>query len=209
MTVVWITATLLQTLAARGQGKAGATFTSTELIDWLGSELTDQQRTTATSALCRLQYVKHQFRHGGPTGQESLYTVTAEGAAAINEAGQGHVHKSGPKGPTGPQKAPPPPDSLVMRLWKLVRMRGLVDSDSAAVTLCDAGDPVAFKRMQDSVAKYLRRWCQAGALAESARRVGAVGTSNGCKRYVLQDAWKSSAEPPRWHQVTKGRRDAA
>lgn len=201
MAVVWVTATVLQLLAQQGLGRAGATFTATELAGWVGTALTQQQRVNATSTLCRLQFLKHQVAHEGDTGREDRYTVTAEGAIAVQEAQQGQQRKSGPKGARKPN--PHRRDSLVMRLWTLVRMRGMADSDSAARTLCNAGQQAEFERMQATVAKYLRRWCAAGALDESSRRVGAEGTSNGCKRYVLREDWKARAEPPQWRQIAK------
>lgn len=202
MTVVWVTATVLQLLAQHGMGAAGATFTATELAVWVKGQLTQEQRVNATSTLGRLQLLKHDMRVEGAAGLVDRYTVTQAGAKAIAEAAAGYQRKSGPKGSRKPN--PHKRDSLVMRLWSLVRMRGLVDSDSAARTLCDAADPADFTRMQASVAKYLRRWCDAGALDESSRRVGAAGTSNGCKRYVLKPEWQAAAEPPRWRQIAKG-----
>ncbi|TXI20191.1 MAG: hypothetical protein E6Q67_09525 [Roseateles sp.] len=201
MSQVWVTATVLQLLAQRGLGRVGATFLATELAQWVQGHLTQVQRVHATTTLCRLGFLQHQVVGVGETGRDDQYTVTAEGLAAITEAAAGHVRKSGPKTSRAPN--PLKADSLVMRVWRLVRMRGIVDSDTLARTLCDAGDEVAFARMQDSCAKYLRRWATAGALDESAKRVGATGTSNGFKRYVLKPEWKKCPEPPRWGKTAK------
>lgn len=201
----WVTATVLQALAERELG-LGSTFIGTDLAKWVGESLSRDQRINATTALCRLRFVEHLVVHIDGVGRQDQYLITADGAAAIAEAAKGRVRKSGPK--LSRSASPLKPDSLVMRLWSLMRMRQMLDSDSAARTLCDAGDD-DFKRVRSSVTKYLRRWTTAGALQESARRVNASGSSNGYKRFVLKDSWKRSAEPPAWREIARQTKAAA
>lgn len=201
----WVTAAALAALAARGL-RQGGTFTADELATWTAGTLTPEQRVHASSRLCLLAFVQHEVRL--VSGQRvDTYTVTAEGHAAIDAARLGHVRKSGPKGTRAPN--PVREDDLATRLWALVRLRKLIDSDSAARTLCDAGDDAAFERTRATVRKTLRRWELAGALLASARLVKRRDdpvSSNGNKRYVLVEP--SSPTPPRWRQVVKARAQA-
>lgn len=194
----WVTAKALVALAALGF-KAGQTFTSGDLAGWARS-LTSAQRVNATTRLCALGFVSHQvkiLREAEQDVRADVYTVTAEGAAAIEAAFMGHVRKSGPKSTRKPN--PVPAGALVTRLWALLRIRHATDSDSAAQLLCDAGQD--FEQTRATVRKYLRRWCAAGSLVESSRRIGPQGHSNGVKRYVLV---KDSPTPPAWRQIAKG-----
>lgn len=195
----WVTATVLQVLAQHQLGRAGASFDAAELDLWVKGLISSKQRVHATTRLCALGFLKHAPVLDAQRQRQDRYTVTGDGAAAITEAARGMVRKSGPKGHRAPN--PIKPESLVARLWALVRMRRIVDSDTATQTLCDAGED--FKRVAGTVRKYLRRWAAAGALDESAMRVGAVGTSNGCKRYVLREGWECSATPPAWRQIAR------
>lgn len=176
----WVTAAVLQALAQRNAA-AGNEFTAAQLDQWLAGALKPAQRVHATTRLCALGFLRHCviIVDGG---RVDMYTVTAEGAAAVRAAGSGQVRKSGPKAPHGKRHALPP-QSLSARLWALLRMRTMLDAESATATLCDAGGD--FERTRASVRRYLRRWADAGAVAESARRVNAQGTSNGFKRFVL------------------------
>ncbi len=198
---VWVSATVLAALATQGLDHAGAEFRCVELARWTDGQLTRVQRTNATSQLIKVGFITFRNVAGDKLGARNmLYVVTAEGAQAISAARKGEVRKSGPK---GSRKANPlPSTALAARLWKLLRMRGHVDSDSAAQLLCDAGDE-NFKRVSATVRKYLLRWANAGALEEGARRVGAKGNSNGFKRYVLRAEWAKSMEPPAWRQIAK------
>lgn len=191
----WVTALALKTLADMVK-RTGDDFTASQLATWMGDTVTKEQRVHATSRLCALGFVKHQAEV--ILGERvNVYTVTPEGSAAIEAARQGHVRMSGPKG----TRAPNPVDqkALVTRLWNLMRVRRMLDSKSAATTLCNAGDD--FEKARASIRKYLRRWADCGAVAESARRIGAQGRSNGDKRFVLL---VDSPEPPRWRQAAKG-----
>lgn len=196
---MWVSATVLQVLAAQQLQRVGAEFSNRDLAKWLGDRLTAAQRVKATSRLCYLAFLSHRMAVDASKGDlVHLYTVTADGAAAIEEAGKGAVLRSGCKG-TRKGNAPRP-DSLVMRLWSLIRLRTIVDSESATQTLCDAGSD-DFRRMQLNVQRHLRRWAEAGALTEAARRINPGRGSNGNKRYVLVDAWKCSTHPPAWRQI--------
>lgn len=196
----WVTATVLLALARRCLVEGGS-FTAEQLADMTAGALTPAQRVHASTRLCALGFVKHSVRIGGEKQLRlDVYTVTAEGAAAIEAAGQGHVRKSGPKGNRAPN--PTQPLALTTRLWSLMRMRRMLDSDSAAQLLCDAGSD-DFKRTQSTVRRTLARWASTGAITQAARRVSTPGqapTSNGCKRYVLV---QDSPEPPRWRQAAK------
>jgi hypothetical protein len=188
----WVTAAVLQALAQRA-AVAGTVFSAGQLQQWLAGALTPAQRVHATTRLCALGFVRHCVM--GMDGQRAdLYTVTAEGAAAVRAAGSGQVRKSGPKAPHGKRHALPP-QSLSARLWALLRMRTMLDAESATATLCDAGGD--YERTRASVRRYLRRWADAGAVAESARRVNAHGTSNGNKRFVLV---ADAPMPPSMHR---------
>jgi hypothetical protein len=202
----WVTAAALQALAAQGL-RAGAEFTAGELECWTRSTLTRQQRVHASSKLCALAFVRHRLeRTGGGLIPVDTYRITAEGAAAIQAAAQGQVRKSGPKGSRAPN--PTDPDALASRLWRLLRMRRALDSDTAAQLLCDAasGD---FERVQATVRRTLARWATTPQVQVAARRVAVPGqarSSNGCKRYVLVH---DTPEPPRWRQAGKAAQVAA
>ncbi len=174
--VRWVSAAVLAALAARGLGK-GDKFTSQDLLAWVPGLKAERKRTHATTTLCRLGFVTYKQRKGW-----GEYTVTAVGAEAVLVAAQGQLRKSGPKGPHGHRNAARP-HSLAARLWALIRARKLLDADTAASLLVDAGADVA--TAAKTISRYLYRWAGAGYLQESAQRVGAVGTGNGFKRYVL------------------------
>lgn len=198
----WVTATALQALAALWF-RSGQAFTSADLAGWART-LTPVQRVHATSRLCALGFITHEvrvLRECDHDVRADLYTVTPAGQAAIEAAFMGDVRKSGPKGSRRPN--PVAHGALVSRLWALLRMRGSADSDSAAQVLCDVGED--FEQTRATVRKYLRRWCIAGALAESSRRIGPQGHSNGVKRYVLV---QDSPTPPAWRQLAKAQQGA-
>jgi len=176
----WVTAAVLQALATQ-QLVQGDVFSVRQLDDWLAGAITAEQRVHATTRLCALGFLRHRTRIVDGARVDG-YTLNAEGAAAVREAAAGKVRKSGPKAPHGKRHALDP-QSLSARLWALLRMRRMLDADSAASTLCDAGDD--FERTRASIRRYLRRWADAGAVQESARRINAQGTSNGLKRFVL------------------------
>ncbi|XHS78517.1 hypothetical protein ACFJGW_00670 [Burkholderiaceae bacterium UC74_6] len=206
-TQVWVMATALSALATAGLIKTGARFDSNQLASWTAGQLKPKQRNNATSQMIKAGLLQFDQRKGEQLGETVVhYQLTAEGAQAVKAASEGYVRKSGPKGERAPN--PIDPQSLTARLWRLVKMRRIVDTDSATETLANAGEG-DFKSMRHTVAKYLRRWCDAGALTESAKRVPGKGSSNGFKRYVLREDWRNSAEPPRWRQIAKAQAAAS
>ena len=200
----WVTAAALEALVENDIVCPGENFTASDLAKWTRGTLHHTQRVHASSRLCALGFVAHSItRDASGLEQVDVYTLTIDGACAVKAAAEGHVRKSGPKGARTPN--PVDQQALASRLWQMVRMRGMVDSDAAARLLCDAGDDDQFRRMRDSIRRYLRRWCNAGSLAEAARRVrsdSAPATSNGSKRYVLV---VDSQEPPKWWPKAQGR----
>jgi hypothetical protein len=202
MSTRWVTASALKALAAQRK-RAGEEFTAGELALWTRSELTPDQRVHASTRLCGLGFVRHHAEI--ILGERvDVYTITDDGAAAIQAAAQGEVRKSGPKDTRAPN--PVRPDDLSSRLWTLLRMRKVLDTDAAARTLCDAGDD--FERMRATVGKTLRRWEMAvpDAVQASQRRVPVAGQSkmsNGAKRYVLVK--DLGPTPPRWRPVLKAK----
>lgn len=204
-TTRWVTATVLLALARRCLVEGGS-FTADQLREMTHGQLTQAQRVHATTRLCALGFVRHRVEvMGAKALRVDAWCVTAEGAAAIEAAGQGHVRKSGPKGSRAPN--PVKPDALASRLWALLRMRRMLDSDTAARTLCDAGDQ-DFARVQATVRRTLARWATTPQVQQAKQRVtvpGQARSSNGCKRYVLV---QDSPEPPRWRQLAKARAQA-
>lgn len=195
MTTQWVTAAALKAMADFVL-RAGDTFTAAQLQTWLGPDVTPEQRVHATSRLCALQFVKHHAVVEKTARAERIdqYTVTPEGEAAIRAAAEGKVRKSGPK--ASRKGNPPNPQAFSSRLWQLLRIRKMLTARQAAETLCDAGEG-DFDTRRATARKCLRRWASAGALEESAKRMGAEGNSNGDKRYVLV---KDSPTPPVWHK---------
>lgn len=179
----WITAAALAAMATRGL-KKGSQFLSTDLQAWVPEFKTRRRRMSATTRLCALGIVTCERLIDGQTAQTTgQYTVTARGAEAIKAAAQGRVHKSGPKGPHTNPRARGGSKTFSARLWALVRARKILDAETAATTLVDAGGDVT--QAAKTARRYLHHWVKAGALQESVTRVNAVGTSNGFKRYVL------------------------
>lgn len=178
----WTTGAVLQALGENGLGMGG-TFTSGELAQWL-PRVNRERRWEATKRMqdmglltARMKFVQELTR------REGHYTITEAGAAAIAAAMAGQVPRSGPKGTHPAHLRPAAPGSFAERLWALLRMRQVLDSDTAASTLVDAGGDVV--KARKSASHYLRRWSQIGVVQESAQRVNRTGTSNGNKRYVL------------------------
>ncbi|MGE4244180.1 hypothetical protein [Ramlibacter sp.] len=113
----------------------------------------------------------------------SRFVLTREGFAGVRAAQPGQRR-------TEPGwRQPERPDSFIDRLWKLLRMRHVLDPVTAASTLVDAGeDERALKRAAHAASQYLRAWARQGFVCESRGRAG-----NGCKQYVLQ---KDAARAP-------------
>ncbi len=179
----WVVNTILEVLARQGMGKAGARFTSQDLCVWLPDlKRATKRRTNATSTLCRLGIVTHKAGVDEGATTVVTYTVTAAGAEAIARVAAGQRHRSGPKGPQDKRREPDS-DSFVQRLWTLFRAKKLLDADSAASLLVDAGDDV--QKAAHTARRYFHRWVQSGHAFERNYRVGAVGSSNGFKSYAL------------------------
>lgn len=190
----WTSAAVLVALAARGLGK-GDTFTSTQLRAWVPGLREGNRFKRAMATLEANQFFSYRM-HTEPGNAQShaVYTVTPTGAEAIKAAASGAMRKSGPKGPHGKDRVVPP-STFAARLWALMRARQMLDTETAAATLVDAGDDVA--KAAKTAQRYLARWTSTGALAVSKQRM-----PGGCKRYVLL---KDSPMPPAWTEKAKAR----
>lgn len=196
----WVTATMLQTLAEH-EHEAGGVLTAATLRAWTAGRLSPVQYGHATAKMCALGFFLHRPRVINGERVDT-YVLTDDGIAAIDAACSGAVRKSGPKVSRKPN--PVDPQSLTARLWQLMRVRRMLDTETATHTLCDAGDPAEFERRRETVRRTLHRWASAGAIAESARRVnlpGQAATSNGCKRFVLV---VDTPLPPAWRRSGRG-----
>lgn len=190
----WTSAAVLVALAARGLDK-GDTFTSTQLRAWVPALKEGNRFKRAMATLEANQFFSYRMHtEPGSAQSQAVYTVTTTGAEAIKAAASGTVRKSGPKGPHGKNRAVPP-STFAARLWALMRARQMLDTETAAATLVDAGQDVA--KAAKTAQRYLARWSSTGALAVSKQRM-----PGGCKRYVLL---KDSPEPPAWTEKAKAR----
>lgn len=194
----WVTSTVLLAMAER-KLKKGDSFTSNDMRQWAPAFRNEPSRKTAAATLQAFGFVTHRMALEGSANTVAHYTLTAEGQAALEAAALGHQRKSGPKGPHTAERAAPRPTSFVARLWSLLRARKMVDSETAASTLVDAGEDVAVA--QKTAQRYLRRWEIAGAVQESRLR-----TASNCKRYVLV---KDRLTPPNWTSADKARKASA
>ena len=165
----WVTAAVLQALAAQEAAK-GTVFTAGQLDGWLGGALTPEQRVNATTRLCALGFLTHSVRFGY-RGRNDEYRLTADGAAAVAEAAAGQVRKSGPKAAHGKRHALDP-QSLSARLWALLRMRRMIDAEARPARCAMPAAPTTARASRSAAT---RRWADAGAVQESARRVNAQG----------------------------------
>lgn len=178
----WTTGAVLQALGGHGLGM-GDSFRSGELAEWM-PRMKREQRWEVTKRLADQGLLKARMHYvDNFATREGIYTITAAGAAAIEAAMAGELPRSGPKGTHPSHVRPAAPDSFAARLWALLRMRQVIDSETAACTLVDAGEDV--KKARRKANHYLRNWCAIGVITESAQRVNQVGNSNGNKRYVL------------------------
>lgn len=190
----WTTGAVLLALGTRDLGK-GQTFNSAQLAKWVPQLGVLKRRRYATHKLLEMGFVtaRNQFTDEAKTDLIGHYTITEAGEAAIQAAMDGIVPRSGPRCGHGATRRPAP-DSFVNRLWALFRARQIIDSDTAASTLVDAGGDVI--KARETASRYLNRWTKAGVCQESAQRVNAVGTSRGFKRYVLVN--DCGPTPPDW-----------
>lgn len=194
----WTSAAVLVALAQRDI-KAGDTVTSRQLRAWVPRLRTGQRLKHAMETLGSNGYLKGKSTLDAGTGESfSTYTVTSMGAEAVKAAGAGKQFKSGPKGPHHHDRAVPP-ETFAARLWALMRARGMLDTETAAATLVDAGQDVS--KAEKTAQRYFARWASTGALAESAQRL-----PGGRKRYVL--VADCGPMPPAWTSKAQTRRTA-
>ena len=164
----WVTSAALRALAGLAP-KAGSTFNRSELAVAMG-----QEPGNSTRKLLALQFVT-MARGVDAKGRPVItYTVTPDGAAAIQAAAGGMQLVAG----SGHSQAAAP-GTLRARLWALLRIRTILDAEQAAGLLCDAGDPTHRSKLSQ-INAHLRGWHATGVLALSAADLG-----RGRKRYVL------------------------
>ncbi len=191
-TMRWVTSAVLRCLALNSMGTQGLVFSVEQLDQALAGGITHEQRVTATTKLCALGFLKQRWVVD--RGERVCrYTVTAEGAAAIEAARHGQLLKGGPR-EGGFEFDRNAPGAFKTRLWALLRMRRMITAREGATLLCDAGSDI--KRARETAANCLNRWAKVGAVQASERRVrdaDAPRGSNGDKRYVLL---VDSVEPP-------------
>lgn len=167
----WVTSIALRALGQLAPSK-GDTFNA-DALAICTPELSAARRRRAITKLLGLQFIAYKRQLVGQAAL-SVYTVTADGAAAIAAAGQGAMLMPGAQ-----LAKPAAPGSLRARLWALVRIRKVLGADEAVQLLADAGDP-AYISKRNKANECLRRWQRAGVLQLSAQ-VGPKGQ----KRYVL------------------------
>lgn len=167
----WVTSEVLRALV-RLAPTAGNRFTKPVLAAHT-PDLSETSRQRAITKLLGLGFITHK-RALADDATRSIYTVTADGAAAIAAAGQGAMLMPGAH-----QAKPAAPGTLRARLWALMRIRKVLGADEAVQLLADAGDR-AFISKRNKANECLRRWQLAGVLQLSAQ----VGP-RGQKRYVL------------------------
>lgn len=186
----WPTSVVLRALVQLAP-KAGDKFTLPALAATT-PVLRAVRRQRAITKLLGLGYISYR-RVLVDGANQSVYTVTADGAAAIAAAGQGAMLMPGAHQPKAAA-----PGTLRARLWALVRIRKVLGAEEAVQLLADAGDP-AYISKRNKANECLRRWHQAGVLQVS----GQVGPK-GQKRYVLV-ADPGPAVPPFKLRATSGK----
>lgn len=196
----WVTGAALQALALQNL-RLGDTFSRAQLKAWQPALGTGKKMKHATKKLLELGFVTSQQEAVlDGFNWQAIYTITAAGKAAIAGAGSGELLRSGPRGPHGIDRAVGP-GTFVARLWRLMRARTILDAETAASTLVDAGDEQAMQRAAKSARRYFHRWASVQAITESRTR-----TSTRCKRYVLV---KDSVQPPTWTPKALARQEGA
>lgn len=190
----WTSSALLVALAARGF-KAGDCFTAAQAREWVPALREGQRIKQAVQTLFNNQFVNSRRYIDHETGDTvTEYTLTTVGGEAVKAAKAGAVHASGPKGPHGKNRKVPA-DTFAARLWALMRARQMLDSDTAASTLVDAGDDYA--TAMKNAQRYLANWAKTGAITESRKRL-----AGNRKRYVLVN---DTPEPPAWTPKARSR----
>lgn len=193
----WVTSAVLVALAARLVHKGG-TFTSADLRAWVPGIKVQAQCKSAAATLQRCGFVTSEMRLDKHGKSYARYTVTAEGEAAIKAVAGGQRHASGPKGPHQANRTVGS-QTFAARLWALLRARGMLDGETAAATLVDAGQDVA--TAASTARRYLARWASTGAVMASRKR-----EANGCKRFVLVN--DCGPTPPAWTPKARARAGA-
>jgi hypothetical protein len=181
---VWVASKALNALAANGAEKAGFRFTTEDLMCWLPGTSQESCRSATTTLMDR-GYIRGFKKRVNGFG---LYALTATGLAAVRAAAEGKQLTPGMRA----RNCPPPPDSLVARLWQLLRARRVLDGESAAATLIDAGSGVDMERAARSCASYLRQWARCGNVQTSR-----IKGPSGRKQFVLV---QDQPHPPHWSQ---------
>lgn len=183
----WIASQVLQALASLAPRK-GDTFTNGDLFRALPAVPASRvERGRAKLVSAGLVASKRTIAAGQPL---YVYTVTADGAAAIQAAAQGAMLLCGNR-----SQRPAEPGTLRARLWALLRIRQVLDAEEAASLLCDAGGNHTGMRAQCS--DLLRLWAKAGHLQISAKQ-----GQQGRKRYVMSQGSPASAPPRKAPQAT-------
>lgn len=191
----WTSSALLVALAAR-DFKAGHAFTADMAREWVPALAQGRRLKHAIETLTDNQFVTSRGFVIPETGKNvTEYTLTPVGGEAVKAAKSGQTRASGPKGPHSKDRKVPPA-TFAMRLWSLMRARRILDSDTAANTLVDAGGDcaVAMKTAQ----RYLANWAKTGAITESRQRL-----EGNRKRYVLV---RDTPEPPAWTPKARARK---
>lgn len=195
----WTTSAVLVALATRKIYK-GCKFTSSNMKEWVPGLREGNKRKHASETLLRLGFITQKMHLDEKGNTCAEYTVTVEGEAAIKAVADGKTVTSGPKGPHHADRKPGA-NTFAVRLWALMRARGMLDSDTAASTLVDAADQAKLKTAAKTAQRYMARWASTGAITESRAR-----EANGCKRYVLTK--DTGPIPPAWTPKAKARQRA-
>ena len=167
----WVTSVVLRALVGLAP-KSGDQF-ATEALAQATPNLGAVRRQRAVKKLLDLGFIAYRRKLAG-TVTRSIYTVTADGAAAIQSAAQGAMLMAGQRSPR-----PVAAGSLRARLWHLVRIRKVIMADEAVQLLADAGDP-AYVSKRNKANECLRAWAANGVL-----QLGAKRGPRGQKQYVL------------------------
>ncbi len=193
----WTSSALLVALAVR-DFKAGHAFTADMAREWVPALAQGRRLKHAIETLTDNGFVTSRVFVDRETARNiTEYTLTTVGGEAVKAAKSGQARASGPKGPHSKDRTVPA-GSFAMRLWSLMRARRILDSDTAASTLVDAGDDVA--TAMKNAQRYFANWAKTGAIQESAQRM----TGNR-KRYVLIH---DTPEPPAWTPKARARAQA-
>jgi hypothetical protein len=188
----WSSTELLLALA-KLVPKVGQRITSAELAAAV-PHLRAEQRMRATTRLGTMGFLVHKVVL---VKGESVhtFTVTDDGLAAIEAAQSGWRITSGKRGPRAPR-----PGSVAARVWALLRIRKVLDADSAAQLLCNAEDG-NYRNVRETARIAMARWAADGVLSISHQPIVTGFGGPPRKRYVLVK--DPGPMPPAW-QPRKG-----